>query len=142
MRQTGKMASVSTIRKTREKSGWRRKQEGQARERKEREEKERKWKWKGHGSQWLDGCDVGNAPSSERASTFHLFPIQQNCFHPPFIPLSSSHSPPQQLHPPPPPPLQQHSPNFPHQPHTSPPSTCLSAVCLSPPHQPLRPPSH
>lgn len=56
------------------------------REGKEREEKERKWKWKGHGSQWLDGCDVGNAPSSERASTFHLFPIQQNCFHPPSIP--------------------------------------------------------
>lgn len=112
--------------------------EGKGREGKEREEKERNWKWKGHGSQWLDGCDVGNAPSSERASTFHLFPIQQNCFHPPFIPLSSSHSPPQQLHPPPPPP-PQHFPIISHQPHTSPPSTCLSAVCLSP-HQPPRAP--
>lgn len=75
--------------------------EGKGRERKEKERKWKwKWKWKGHGSQWLDSCDVGNAPSSERASTFHLFPIQQNCFHPPFIPLSPSHLPPQQLHPP------------------------------------------
>lgn len=41
------------------------------------------------------------------------------------------------IHPPPPP--QQHFPIISHQPHTSPPSTCLSAVCLSPPHQPLRP---
>lgn len=108
------------------------------REGKGREGKGKERNWQGHGSQWLDGCDVGNAPSSERASTFHLFPIQQNCFHPPFIPLSSSHSPPQQLHPPPPPP-PQHFPIISHQPHTSPPSTCLSAVCLSP-HQPPRAP--
>lgn len=114
--------------------------QGKGRKGKGREGKERKWK--GHGSQWLDGCDVGNAPSSERASTFHLFPIQQNCFHPPFIPLSSSHSPPQQLHPPPPPPPQHFPTTLSH--HL--PSTAhitainMSLSCMSPsPHQPPRP---
>lgn len=116
--------------------GNKRDKQGKGREGKERKGKRRKGKeGKGHGSQWLDGCDVGNAPSSERASTFHLFPIQQNCFHPPFIPPSPSHLPPQQLHPPPPPP-PQHFPIISHQPHTSPPNMSLSCMSLSPPTSP------
>lgn len=96
-------------------------------------------KWKGHGSQWLDGCDVGNAPSSERELPLSIsFPSNKTAsihpsflFHPHIYHLNNF------IHPPPPP--QQHFPIISHQPHTSPPSTCLSAVCLSP-HQPPRAP--